>query len=111
MGNQAGCHITGTHQVGLTATNPAASTEFYRDVLGIEIVGGSAPDLAGDVGKNGVGEQGYFVRFLSRSRFSIWGIAPENAAQNNVCPFGGGCDRPQRGRKGRKDYEEPDRTD
>ena len=30
--------------VGLRATNPAASAEFYRDVLGMEIVGGSTPD-------------------------------------------------------------------
>jgi catechol-2,3-dioxygenase len=28
----------------LRATNPAASAEFYRDVLGMEITGGSGPD-------------------------------------------------------------------
>ena len=39
-----GCHNTGIHHVGLHATDPAASAEFYRDVLGMEIVGGSAPD-------------------------------------------------------------------
>src|SRR5215831_19969128 len=39
-----GCHNTGIHHVGLRATNPAASAEFYRDILGMEIVGGSAPD-------------------------------------------------------------------
>jgi quercetin dioxygenase-like cupin family protein/catechol 2,3-dioxygenase-like lactoylglutathione lyase family enzyme len=39
-----GCHNTGIHHVGLRATNPAASAEFYGDVLGMEIVGGSAPD-------------------------------------------------------------------
>src|SRR3974377_1718197 len=39
-----GCRNTGIHHVGLHATNPAASAEFYRDVLGMEIVGGSAPD-------------------------------------------------------------------
>ena len=44
MGNRAGCHNTGIHHVGLRATNPAASAEFYRDVLGMEIVGGSGPD-------------------------------------------------------------------
>jgi len=44
MGNQAGCRNTGIHHVGLGATNPAASAEFYRGVLGMEIVGGSAPD-------------------------------------------------------------------
>lgn len=39
-----GCRNTGIHHVGVHATNPAASAEFYRDVLGMEIVGGSAPD-------------------------------------------------------------------
>src|SRR5215471_9913946 len=39
-----GCCNTGIHHVGLRATNPAASAEFYRDVLGMRIVGGSAPD-------------------------------------------------------------------
>src|SRR5712664_28161 len=44
MRRQAGCRNTGIHHVGLRATNPAASAEFYRDVLGMEIVGGTAPD-------------------------------------------------------------------
>ena len=44
MRKQAGCRNTGIHHVGIRATNPAASAEFYRDVLGMEIVGGSAPD-------------------------------------------------------------------
>jgi len=44
MRNQAGCHNTGIHHVGLRASNPAVSAEFYRDVLGMEIVGGSGPD-------------------------------------------------------------------
>jgi catechol-2,3-dioxygenase len=44
MGNKVGCNNTGVHHVGLRATNPAASAEFYRDVLGMEIVGGSAAD-------------------------------------------------------------------
>jgi catechol-2,3-dioxygenase len=38
------CHNTGIHHVGLHATDPAASAEFYRDVLGMQIIGGSAPD-------------------------------------------------------------------
>ena len=41
---QSGCRNTGIHHVGLPATNPAASAEFYKDVLGMEIVGGTAPD-------------------------------------------------------------------
>ena len=44
MGNEAGCNNTGIHHVGLHATNPASSAEFYRDILGMEIVGGSAPE-------------------------------------------------------------------
>ena len=44
MRNQATCHNTGIHHVGLHAKNPAASAEFYRDLLGMEIVGGSAAD-------------------------------------------------------------------
>ena len=39
-----GCRNTGIHHVGLRATNPAASAEFYKDVLGMEIIGGSTPD-------------------------------------------------------------------
>ena len=44
MRKQDGRRDTGIHHVGLHASNPAASAEFYRDVLGMEIVGGSAPD-------------------------------------------------------------------
>src|SRR5215470_20105381 len=39
-----GCRNTGIHHVGLHATNPAVSAEFYRDILGMEIIGGSATD-------------------------------------------------------------------
>jgi catechol-2,3-dioxygenase len=35
---------TGIQHVGLRATDPAASAEFYRDILGMEIVGGSDSD-------------------------------------------------------------------
>ena len=41
---QAGHQNNGIGHVGLRATNPEASAEFYRDVLGMEIVGGSTPD-------------------------------------------------------------------
>jgi catechol 2,3-dioxygenase len=41
---QAGRQNNGIGHVALRATNPAASAEFYRDVLGMEIVGGSTPD-------------------------------------------------------------------
>jgi len=39
-----GCRNTGIHHAGLHATNPAASAEFYKDILGMEIIGGSALD-------------------------------------------------------------------
>src|SRR3954447_7274763 len=38
------CNNTGVHHVGLQASNPAASAEFYRNVLGMNIVGGSSAD-------------------------------------------------------------------
>jgi catechol-2,3-dioxygenase len=44
MGKHVGCRNTGIHHVGLRSANPAASAEFYRDVLGMEIVGGTGPD-------------------------------------------------------------------
>ena len=44
MTSQAGRQKTGIYHVGLRATNPAVSAEFYRDVLGMEIVGESTPD-------------------------------------------------------------------
>lgn len=37
---QAGRQNNGIGHVGLRVINPAASAEFYRDVLGMEIVGG-----------------------------------------------------------------------
>jgi catechol-2,3-dioxygenase len=44
MGKHVGCRNTGIHHVGLHAANPAASAESYRDVLGMEIIGGTSPD-------------------------------------------------------------------
>jgi catechol-2,3-dioxygenase len=44
MEKRASCQNTGIHHVGLRASNPAASAEFYRDILGMEIVGGSNAD-------------------------------------------------------------------
>ncbi|HYL38315.1 MAG TPA: VOC family protein [Bryobacteraceae bacterium] len=44
MSKPATCQNTGIHHVGLHAKNPAASAEFYRDVLGMQIVGGSTAD-------------------------------------------------------------------
>ena len=44
VANQATRRNTGIRHVGLHAANPVALAEFYRDVLGMQIVGGSAPD-------------------------------------------------------------------
>ena len=38
------CRNTGVHHVGLYAKDPSASAEFYRDLLGMQIVGGSGPE-------------------------------------------------------------------
>ncbi len=40
----ATCQNTGVHHVGLYAKDPDASAEFYRDLLGMHIVGGSGAD-------------------------------------------------------------------
>jgi catechol-2,3-dioxygenase len=42
--DQTGCRNTGVHHVGLHAKDPSASAEFYRDLLGMQIVGASGPE-------------------------------------------------------------------
>jgi catechol 2,3-dioxygenase-like lactoylglutathione lyase family enzyme len=37
-------NITGIRHVGIYSPDPQALAAFYRDVLGMEIVGGSGPD-------------------------------------------------------------------
>ena len=44
MKKSASCRNTGIHHVGLYAKDPAASAEFYRDILGMDLVGGSGTD-------------------------------------------------------------------
>ena len=44
MKNTTHCRNTGVHHVGLHAKDPDASAEFYRDMLGMQIVGGSGPE-------------------------------------------------------------------
>jgi catechol-2,3-dioxygenase len=41
---QTGRHAASLGHVGIYASDPAASAEFYRDVLGMRIVGGSTPE-------------------------------------------------------------------
>ncbi|MBV8211727.1 MAG: VOC family protein [Verrucomicrobia bacterium] len=38
------CSNTGVHHVGLYAKDPAVTAEFYREVLGMQIVGGSSAE-------------------------------------------------------------------
>src|SRR5215467_9694860 len=44
MRTHGSCRNTGIHHVGLHVKDPAASAEFYRDILGMQIVGGSGPE-------------------------------------------------------------------
>jgi catechol 2,3-dioxygenase len=44
MNKQKVPHIVGVRHVGLCARDPDALAEFYRDVLGFEVVGGSTAD-------------------------------------------------------------------
>jgi len=44
MHEPAKCRNRGVHHVGLHANDPAATAEFYRDILGMQIVGGSGAD-------------------------------------------------------------------
>ena len=44
MQKPATCQNTGIHHVGLFANDPVASANFYCDLLGMQIVGGSGAD-------------------------------------------------------------------
>ena len=44
MQKSLSCRNTGIHHVGLHAKDPAATAAFYRDMLGMQIVGGSGPE-------------------------------------------------------------------
>jgi len=44
MHKPARCRNSGVHHVGLHARDPAATAEFYRNILGMQIVGGSGAD-------------------------------------------------------------------
>ena len=39
-----GCSNIGIHHVGLYAKEPSVTAELYRDVMGMQIVGGSSAD-------------------------------------------------------------------
>src|SRR6516162_11662221 len=41
---ECACRNTGVHHVGLYAKDPSASAVFYRDLLNMQIVGGSGPE-------------------------------------------------------------------
>ena len=44
MRKQNGRQDTGIRHVGIHVTNPVAAAEFYKDILGMEITGGSTAD-------------------------------------------------------------------
>jgi len=44
MHEPAKCRNSGVRHVGLHAKDPAATAEFYRDILGMQVVGGSGAD-------------------------------------------------------------------
>jgi catechol-2,3-dioxygenase len=46
MSKQETTHVIGVHHVGLSARDPAALAEFYRNVLGLKVVGGSSADTS-----------------------------------------------------------------
>ena len=46
MSQQGTTHVIGVHHVGLSARDPAALAEFYHDVLGLQVVGGSTADTS-----------------------------------------------------------------
>ena len=46
MSKQETAHVIGVHHVGLSARDPAALAAFYHDVLGLQVVGGSADTSA-----------------------------------------------------------------
>ena len=46
MIKQETAHVIGVGHVGLSARDPAALAEFYHDVLGLQVVGGSAADTS-----------------------------------------------------------------
>ena len=46
MNQQETPQVIGVHHVGLSARDPAALAAFYHDVLGLQIVGGSAADTS-----------------------------------------------------------------
>ena len=40
----SGCRNTGVHHVGLHVKDPAASAEFYKDIFGMQMMGGTGSD-------------------------------------------------------------------
>ena len=41
------CSNVGIHHVGLYVKDPARSAEFYRDIFGMQVVGGTPSDTPG----------------------------------------------------------------
>jgi catechol 2,3-dioxygenase-like lactoylglutathione lyase family enzyme len=45
--SQNGCSNVGIHHVGIYVKDPLLSAQFYRDILGIQLVGGAPADTPG----------------------------------------------------------------
>jgi len=68
-----GCSNVGIHHVGLYAKDPLASAQFYRDILGMQTVGGT-PDGTPGLGASAFlssrpGEESHEIALFSQPEF------------------------------------------
>jgi catechol-2,3-dioxygenase len=68
-----GCSNVGIHHVGLYAKDPLGSAQFYRDILGMQIVGGT-PDGTLGLGASAFlssrpGEESHEIALFARPQF------------------------------------------
>jgi catechol-2,3-dioxygenase len=71
--SQNGCSNVGIHHVGLYAKDPLVSAQFYRDILGMQTVGGT-PDGTPALGASAFlssrpGEESHEIALFSQSQF------------------------------------------
>jgi catechol-2,3-dioxygenase len=70
---QNGCSNVGIHHVGIHVKDPLLSAQFYRDILGMQLVGGSPADTPG-VGASAFltsrpGEESHEIALFSQPQF------------------------------------------
>ena len=70
---QNGCSNVGIHHVGIHVKDPLLSAQFYRDVLGMQLVGGSPADTPG-LGASAFltsrpGEESHEIALFSQPQF------------------------------------------